>query len=47
MTSATDSAEFLMRSALSLSPFYYGLQFTVIDKVLTFYMAVWTRLTKQ
>lgn len=47
VTSATDSAEFLMRSALSLSPFYYGLQFTVIDKVLTFYMAVWTRLTKQ
>jgi hypothetical protein len=47
VTSAADSAEFLMRSALSLSPFYYGLQFTVMDKVLTFYMAVWTRLTKQ
>ncbi|KPA85992.1 hypothetical protein ABB37_00281 [Leptomonas pyrrhocoris] len=47
VTSAADSAEFLLHSALSLSPFYYGLQFTVIDNVLSFYMAVWTRLTKQ
>ncbi|KPI83806.1 hypothetical protein ABL78_7154 [Leptomonas seymouri] len=47
VTSATDSTEFLMHSVFSLSPFYYGLQYTVIDKVLSFYMAVWTRLTKQ
>ncbi|GET92614.1 hypothetical protein, conserved [Leishmania tarentolae] len=45
--SAADSADFLVRTLLSLSPFYYGVQFTVIDKVLSFYMAVWTRLTKQ
>ncbi|TPP44382.1 hypothetical protein CGC21_6075 [Leishmania donovani] len=45
--SAADSAHFMARTLSSLSPFYYGIQFTVIDKVLSFYMAVWTRLTKQ
>ncbi|CBZ30658.1 conserved hypothetical protein [Leishmania mexicana MHOM/GT/2001/U1103] len=45
--SAADSADFMARTISSLSPFYYGIQFTVIDKVLSFYMAVWTRLTKQ
>nr|CAJ2480490.1 unnamed protein product [Leishmania braziliensis] len=45
--SAADSADFMTRTLLSLSPFYYGIQFTMIDKVLSFYMAVWTRLTKQ
>ncbi|KAG5466140.1 hypothetical protein LSCM4_01282 [Leishmania orientalis] len=45
--SAADSADFMARTLSSLSPFYYGIQFTVIDKVLSFYMAVWTRLTKQ
>ncbi|KAK7194644.1 hypothetical protein NESM_000383300 [Novymonas esmeraldas] len=45
--SAADSAEFMAHSLSSLSPFYHGLQFTVIDKLLSFYMAVWTRLSKQ
>ncbi|KAG5466690.1 hypothetical protein LSCM1_00860 [Leishmania martiniquensis] len=45
--SAADSADFMACTLSSLSPFYYGIQFTVIDKVLSFYMAVWTRLTKQ
>lgn len=45
--SARESVELLRESVFSCGPLYEGVQFTVMDRLLSFYMAVWTRLTKQ
>ncbi|CCW64874.1 unnamed protein product [Phytomonas sp. EM1] len=44
--SAWESAELMVRCALSFGPLYYDTQLTALDKLLGFYMAIWTRLTK-
>lgn len=44
--SARESAELLARSVMAFSPLYYGVQYTALDELLSFYMAVWTRLTR-
>lgn len=44
---AVDAAELLYLSLRSLSPFFAELPFSIADKLLSFYMSVWTRLRKQ
>ncbi|CCW71928.1 unnamed protein product [Phytomonas sp. Hart1] len=44
--SAWQSAELMARWMLSFTPLYYDVQLTAVEKLLGFYMAIWTRLTK-
>ncbi|KEG11531.1 hypothetical protein DQ04_02531070 [Trypanosoma grayi] len=45
--SALESAELMVRSTASLSPLFWAMHFTAIDKLLGFYMAVWVRLRRE